>query len=333
MRSPVESDFEQRTRELNAARELFFEIIRQHSDAILIVDEKETVLLANPAAESLLGKSAQELVGAPFGFSYPISDSTPRVINMSLGANSITVEMRAAEIEWERKRARLITLRRRAPQDKMEAARIFIRQLIEERESERRQLARALYDEIGQTLTAIKINLQARSLFAGIYHETLTPNEIFDIIDRAVERVRELSFDLHPSLLDDLGLDSALRWYLEERARKFGCEARLVSDLKDARLPSEIEIACYRIAQEALNSIQRDADDARIELKLRRSPQQLELIVRGEAKEHNSASNLSAEGLGLLTMRERVASVGGCLDVNSSTDKGATLRVVFPLRA
>ena len=122
---------------------------------------------------------------------------------------------------------------------------VLSRRLIRAQEDERRQIARELHDEIGQALTAVKVNLQGvKNRLAG-QDDRVT--ECIAIVDDTLARARSMALDLRPSLLDDLGLVAALQWYVERHARRTGLEGRFIADPEKLRAAPEIETACFRV--------------------------------------------------------------------------------------
>jgi signal transduction histidine kinase len=207
------------------------------------------------------------------------------------------------------------------------------RTLMEKLEMERRHIARELHDEIGQVLTAIKMNMQSIQRSPGKL--SLITDSIASI-DRALQHVRNLSHALRPSLLDDLGLQAALRWLADRTAQNSGLIVRFEGDLPDDRLPVEIETACFRIAQEALNNVVRHARATRAAIELRRQGDELELVVRddGLAFDVQATYQKAVRGasFGLVGMRERATLLGGSLDILSQPGKGTEVRARLPLK-
>src|SRR5262249_56590265 len=113
----------------------------------------------------------------------------------------------------------------------------------EPKENDRRHLARELHDEIGQALTAVKINLQAAQHLPDAPSPHLADS--VGIVDRTLQQVRNLSLDLRPAMLDDLGLVAALRWYVDRQAQRAGFTARFVADALATRPPSDIRTPCF----------------------------------------------------------------------------------------
>jgi two-component system sensor histidine kinase UhpB len=210
------------------------------------------------------------------------------------------------------------------------------RRLLETQEMERRHLARELHDEVGQTLTAIKMNLLAARREPGPEIAPLLEDGIA-LIDQIIAQVRSLSLDLRPSMLDDLGLAPALEWYVENQARRLNGTAHLETGLGEARLPAHLETACFRLVQEALSNVGRHARTKEVWVTLRVDGKDLVLEVRdnGAGFDVPTAWQRAARGtsLGLYGMRERVELLGGTIDIQSAPGRGTTVRARLPLGA
>lgn len=208
------------------------------------------------------------------------------------------------------------------------------RQLMGAQEAERRHLARELHDEIGQSLTAVKINLQmALRLPADAARPRL--EESIDFVQRTIEQARDLSLDLRPAMLDDLGLAAALRWYVERQVQRAGLAAHLDIEEDEPPLPADLKTTCFRITQEALTNVVRHAQARQVWVTLRRHGGELRLSVRddGVGFDVADARRRAAEGgsTGLLGIQERVALLGGTMMLESTPAHGTVVRVQFPL--
>jgi signal transduction histidine kinase len=208
--------------------------------------------------------------------------------------------------------------------------RSFSQKLVQAQEVERRSLARELHDEVAQALTAAKINLKAAmddagSAISGRLQETAL------ILDRLLGQVRQISLDLRPSMLDDLGLVPALRALLDEQARRASIEARFTAEDEPKDLEPEIQITCFRIVQEAITNALRHANATQIDVNLGRKNGNLYLVIRDNGVGFDLESQ--SDGLGLIGIRERTALVGGRTKIVSSPSKGTTIEVVIPLVA
>jgi signal transduction histidine kinase len=216
-----------------------------------------------------------------------------------------------------------------------ERLQVLSQRMVEVQEAERRLIARELHDEIGQTLTAVKINLQALQRSANVAENRAILEESVSVVERALQQVRNLSLDLRPSLLDDLGLVPALRWYVDRQAQRAGFTIVFTADSLEARLSPELEIACFRLAQEALTNVARHARAKRVLVELHKRDTELELTIRddGVGFDVQSALERALRGasLGLLGMDERVSLVGGQMRIESVPMQGTEIHARFPL--
>ncbi len=215
-----------------------------------------------------------------------------------------------------------------------EMLRLLRRQLVMTQEEQRRRFARELHDEVGQVLTAVKLKLHALGVLPGA--ESLAPRieESIDSVDDAIRSVRDISLELRPSALDDLGLVEALRWYLERQLRELPLVAHVEAAPIERPLPAEVEIACFRVAQEALTNVLRHARAQEIWVSLDVVEAGLELRVRDDGVGFDSelARRQAAQGnsLGLSGMQERLSLLGGRLEIESSPGSGTEIRATFP---
>jgi signal transduction histidine kinase len=203
--------------------------------------------------------------------------------------------------------------------------------LFRAQEIERRAIARELHDEIGQALTAIKINLQALGRFPDANTLNARLEDGVKIVDRTLQQVRDLSLDLRPQLLDDLGLVSALRWYLQEQAKRANLRIHFSTD-PFGRLESTLETACFRVVQEAITNVIRHSQAQMITVETRLRDNAIHLYVRDDGigfdpiavREASSGSKM-----GLCGMEERVLLVGGQIIVNSKPRHGTEVHAWF----
>ena len=229
--------------------------------------------------------------------------------------------------------ARDITERKRAQQTLQN----YSRRLMEVQEAERQKLSRELHDEIGRALTAIRINLEWLRRSRITAPEALPRiDEILDAVDEAVKRVRELALDLRPSLLDDLGLASALRWYLDRFALRTGISAQVVGDLhRTNQIPHEIETAAFRIVQEALTNVALHSFATRVSIDISHHDGELHLEVHDDGVGFDSDTilngKLSAAALGLRGMQERALAVNGDINIISRPGAGTHIVLALPL--
>jgi signal transduction histidine kinase len=213
---------------------------------------------------------------------------------------------------------------------------VLSHRLVEVQESERRHIARELHDEIGQALTAAEMNLQAalQSPRAPNLERRLSAS--MEAIEQVIEQVHNLSLNLRPSMLDDLGLEPALRWLTRRQAELAGVQAEFHADHLEDRLHPIVETECFRVAQEALTNIVRHASAKKIVVSLVRTNSHLHLRVRDDgvgfdvAKRRNEA--VGGGSLGLLSMEERAVLAAGGLELRSSPGQGTEVHAWFPIR-
>jgi PAS domain S-box-containing protein len=217
-----------------------------------------------------------------------------------------------------------------------EKLQVLSRQLVEATEMERRTIARELHDQVGQALTAVQLNLQLllRSPevagLAGKISDSLTG------VTQVLEQVHDLSLDLRPSILDDLGLEAALRWYAYRQAERAGLQLKFRTDGLQRRLDTILETACFRIAQEAITNVVRHAQARTLRVELHATENTLALLVSddGAGFEVADARQRAVHGasMGLLSMEERALLTGGALEFRSEPGTGTEVRGTFPLR-
>jgi signal transduction histidine kinase len=210
--------------------------------------------------------------------------------------------------------------------------------MVNAQEEERRHLSRELHDELGQALTALKINLDLarRALPADAPSQVSSSLvEASSLAVSVLERARNLSLKFHPAILDDLGLVSALRWEVDRYEQRTGQSVDFEADLADAKLRPELEITIYRIVTEALTNVMRHAQAGHVRVFLRARDGQVVAGVEDDGVGFDAANwfDLPSErrSLGLIGMRERTGLLGGQLEVTSAPGCGTQVRAVFPV--
>ncbi len=214
-----------------------------------------------------------------------------------------------------------------------ERLKVLSGRLIEIQELERRAIARDLHDEIGQALTAMKLNLrELRDLPNGTSVERQVTDSL-EILDQVLQHVRSLALDLRPSLLDELGLVPAMRWYVGRQAERAGWILEFCADGMTERPSADVEIACFRLTQEALTNITRHAQAKKIEVRLEMDDGSVILTIRddGIGFEPSYIRSVVRAGtsVGLSGMEERVRLVGGQLAIHSAPARGTLIRATF----
>jgi signal transduction histidine kinase len=225
--------------------------------------------------------------------------------------------------------------RTRALVDSNERLRELSHRLMNIQETERRQIAHDLHDEIGQSLTAMKLGLKEMENVLKIGPTASLVADSLTTLDGVIRLVRNLALDLRPSLLDEIGLVPALKWYIKRQGERAGWETEYSAQVADSRLSPEVEIACFRIVQEALTNIVRHAEATHVRVTLAQQGGCLVLDIEDNGKGFNieQAKNRARSGtsIGLLGMEERARWVGGELTITSSPKTGTRFMVRLPL--
>ncbi len=213
----------------------------------------------------------------------------------------------------------------------------FSTRLLKSQDEERRRIARELHDGVGQLLAAISMNAsrveREKSKLSHDAARCLQENAV--LVQQALADIRTTSYLLHPPLLDQMGLDSALKWYVEGFSERSKIAAKLELPPNWDRLPPDYELCLFRVAQECLTNIHRHSRSSTALLRLWRTPTEIELEVKDEGRGINPEiqsqfARGESAGVGLRGMRERVKQLGGTLRIHSN-GKGTSVLVTLPL--
>ncbi len=199
-------------------------------------------------------------------------------------------------------------------------------------DEERRRIARELHDETGQSLTALVVGLRAIEEQAVTVDVRSAAQKLHRVAAQTVDNIGRLARGLHPSVLDDMGLVAAARRYVGDYARSFGTSVDLASEGLDSyRVPPLIATSLYRILQEALTNVARHARAKKVVVELKRDGSTLELVVRDDGVGFDAeAARDEGSGLGLHGIQERVALLGGSVEIESRSGGGTVVRARIP---
>jgi signal transduction histidine kinase len=256
---------------------------------------------------------------------YLLKDRLARLgqaVRAALEQRRLRLEKERAEVE----RARLLA----SEQEARARAEILSRRVVDLQEEERRRLARELHDELGALLTGLKLLLQAPAR-AG--REPGRDSQMLGLVDELLGRVRDLSMNLGPPMLEDLGLLPALLWYFERCESQAGLHVDFEHAGIDRRFDRKIEIAAYRIVQEALTNVARHVGKVVVKVVARADAARLSLRMEDPGPGFDVEAALAGRSSGLSGMRERARLLGGRFTVTSSRQGGTRFEVELPLDA
>jgi PAS domain S-box-containing protein len=342
------------------SEELYRKLFQQSVEAIYIFDpETKRILETNNAFIDLLGYTAEEVRALTlYDFVVHKKENIDAYIYHILTSGAIIVGERV----WRRKDKTMIDLwvtaskiqqkgkslcfvvahditERKRAEEELYAAKdrlqTFSKSSLKTLENERRYIAREMHDEIGQELTALRINLENMQHLSNPTVYMNHTNENIATVEHLIQKVRNLSFDLRPPILDDLGLVPALRWYFNRLEENAELSIHFVVNFSDHRLSTEIETACFRVVQEALTNVVRHAKARQVTVELKQEEKRVKLTVSDDGIGFDVTSTQKraslGESFGLLGMQERVALVGGTIEIESILSRGTKVAAFFPL--
>src|SRR5258706_7084566 len=270
------------------------------------------------------------------------SDAKRKQVEEALRRAYDDLEMRVAQRTAELSKVNEVLRAEVVEHKKSQEARgHLLRELVTAQEEERRRISRELHDQMGQHLNALMLGLKNLGISCGngSSPHTRSFHRLQELTEQLMEKTHSLAWELRPAALDDLGLQTALSNYVEKWSERSGIKADFHSQgLARQRLPPPIETAVYRIVQEALNNILKHAGAHRVSVILELRSNQLRAIVEDDGQGFDSEAAVrfapdEGHGLGLLGIQERVALIGGNLNIESEPGAGTTLVTRIPVYA
>lgn len=270
----------------------------------------------------------RDRTGRLCGFGEIVTDATNRKQVEGLLRNlNETLDQRVQEGTSQRAQAD------RELRDSLDQLRALAGRLQSVREEERTCIAREIHDELGQSLTAMKMDLvwMTQRLPAAEKSLHLKAQSVLTLIDDTITSVRRIAFSLRPGMLDDLGLSATIEWQSQEFQARTGIECELVLTPEDIDLDEQRSTAVFRIFQETLTNVARHAAATHVVVKLKKVGQELIMMVLDNGKGFEMGVVTNAKSLGLLGMKERALILGGVFEIYSSPGNGTSVTVRFPL--
>jgi PAS domain S-box-containing protein len=365
LRREAEIETERARGALSDAQARLAAIVDSAMDAVITVDAEQRIVLFNRTAEQLFGAHRDEVLGTSLDRFLPARFRAAHRGHVErFGATGVTsrrmgdittlwalradgsefpIEASISQVsEGERRYftviLRDITVRKQAEEAlvrQKEELRELSARVLEAREEEKTRIARELHDELGQLLTALKMDLGAiLQLGAGdAVKDKLVA--MGALLDQTVASTRRISADLRPLMLDDLGLPDAAQWLVDDFARRSGIECRLAMVDEDGlrALEGRLATAIYRAIQESLTNVARHAGARHAWLSLELEEDRVLFEIEDDGKGIAPADLAKARSLGLKGMRERIAYFGGALSIERAPRGGTRVRLNVPARA
>ena len=247
--------------------------------------------------------------------------------------NSVCVEYRgrpAIQVGY-----RDISARRAAEEDLRvthQKMRNLAAHLLHAREEERKMVAQEIHDELGQVLTALKMDLRwlEKRLDPSQANLLQKMRGIIGLTDQTIQRVQKISLELRPRMLDDLGLAAAIEWLTGDFSRRTGIHCKTVVRVTESRVGGNSATAMYRIVQEALTNVSRHASASRVSVLLREAGERLEILVRDDGIGISETQATDAQSYGIIGIRERVQGLGGEVSILGKTGAGTIVAISIP---
>jgi two-component system sensor histidine kinase UhpB len=351
---------------LNEAR--LMGIIRSSMEAIITVDETQRIVIFNPMAEQVFKCTATDAIGAPLSRFIPerfraahekhvdqfgitgVADRKMGEMRVLFGlrgtGEEFPIEASISQIQDGPGKLYTVMLRdvtaRVQAEDALRASREELRELSANlqhvREEEKTRIARELHDDLGQQLTALKMDLatfeQALESDQASSPALLKPlHGMRRLIDTTVASVRRIAADLRPVMLDDLGLIPAIEWLTTDFTHRYGIDVDRKIETGDIRFTRPGATAIFRIIQEALTNVARHADATLTTLTIEIDETDCLLRISDNGRGAEDTGARRHNSFGLLGVRERAHMLGGTVRIHTASGQGFTIAVTLPLRA
>lgn len=338
------------------------QLVENINEGIVMQNKKSTITYANQRFLDMIGYSEEEVIGKPITKFLAGGLLKKREVKNATKEDEVK---KLSEISWKRKDGESIftilspksiynekgqhkgtvavltdITNRRAVEKELHHSRELLRKLSQHlqavREKESQRMAREIHDELGQQLTALKMDLAWISSRIDPDGEGAAKflqkiDSMSALVDNTIHSVQKISAELRPGLLDDLGLVPAIEWLAQEfeNQTKIPCNTQLFCELLN--IDPDCSTAIFRISQEALTNVARHAKATRVDISLKEEDSALVLKIRDNGKGIDADDVFAPESLGLMGMRERARPFNGEFSIKGRPNKGTTLTISFPI--
>ncbi len=345
---------EQALRESEERFRSFFELT---ADLMVIADIDGYFRDINSSWSKMLGYSSKELLSKPYlEFIHPDDlESTIRIINekLKLGVTVLSFENRYLRkdggiewLEWTSQPqvnknqtysiARNITERKKTEAElksSLEQLHQLSQHVEKVRENERVAISRELHDDLGQALTAVKIDLGLIRQRVSDPDALVRINKVSALVSDTIKTVQRLTAQLRPQILEDLGLEAAIEWHTKEFTERFGVKISLDLNLdSELYISPDASLTVFRIMQESLTNIARHSRATNVDIRLSKTSDEIHFSITDNGVGITEKEINSKQSFGLIGMKERAASLGGTLEISNLEENGTEIRMVFPIK-
>lgn len=348
-----------RQRTLRESQQRYRSVFENTGTATMIIEEDMTISMVNTEWEKLSGYSKKEVEGKKKWTEFVYNEDLKRMeeyhrkmsgkgaqtldeyefrffdrdgnVKDILGKTGVIPRTKGRVVSW------LDITKRKQAEAELKRSQQELRNLTAHlqsvREEERRSLARDIHDDLGQALTALKMDLSLLSKKFPKHQKSLLDRTqaISKLMDTSIETVKRISTELRPGVLDDLGLTAAIEWQAEEFEHRTGITCKVTSDPRDIILDRDRSTAIFRIFQESLTNVARHAQATRVTASLKEKAGTLELKVRDNGRGITKEQISDPKSFGIMGMRERVYAWEGQVTVKGAPGQGTTVAVRIPI--
>ena len=344
-------------KEMRANEDMFRLLIEHSHDIIYSITSDGMFTYVSPVWTQLLGHPVSEVLGKSFlNFVHP--DDVPaclvwlqKIIESGQRQEGIEYRVKHLNGEWVMHTSSAvpfiddtntvagyygiasdITVRKRVLEEKtaVEQLRQLAKYTEKAREDERISISRDLHDDLGQALTAIKIHLGLIKQKVPDEEAVLKINKVTDMVGEAIKAVKRITTGLRPEILDELGLEAAIIWYAKEFEKRNNVEI-VLGIITGITIPVENSLSIFRIIQESLTNISRHAGATKVYISLSKTSESVILRISDNGIGITETQKESKNSFGIMSMRERAASLGGSFDIYGEEGYGTVLKIIIPL--
>jgi len=342
-------------------QELLLKLIELAPDGFAMVDETGTIKFWNEGAENIFGYTTNEAIGSHMslitggeaskkngeaGIKKAMEKSPAAFsgLQMTKEGKPVEIESASTTIRTGTGETRMLSVFRdvtrmldliKQLERKESQLRSIARENVSAQEAERQRISQELHEGVGQSLSALKINL------LGMQNDICPENQgtlerAIDIVSSSLQQLREISLDLRPPMLDELGLVSTIYWMIDRFQQSSGIAAKFFPHSFTEEIPKNVDLAFFRIVQEALSNIAKHSKASRVDITLKEAGHLAHLEIHDNGKGFDPDAVFACEdlekGIGLVSVRERAERLGGDITVESNPKSGTTIKARVPLK-